>query len=195
MRHRQRDIRQDSPTHVTNYGCSRGTRRVHDRQKANGIESMHSSDMRTSSSAAARNNRNTRYQFTNSSSINSSRRPGQLREMVVEHAMDLLRERQSEVSIDVNDAIAIAVNPTSVAHRCASKDEVRSLHSMTMGEWIRRALGPGDADSSGACVICTETVKAHDTLKVLPCRNAFQRDCIDKWLSIRPTCPICRRDL
>lgn len=46
------------------------------------------------------------------------------------------------------------------------------------------------------CSICLGIFENEDKLKVLPdCNHAFHCDCLDKWLSSRSTCPLCRASL
>ena len=44
------------------------------------------------------------------------------------------------------------------------------------------------------CSICLEDAKDEDEWKVLTCQHKFHTDCIDEWLLIQPSCPICRKD-
>ncbi|PIN04839.1 Anaphase-promoting complex (APC), subunit 11 [Handroanthus impetiginosus] len=45
------------------------------------------------------------------------------------------------------------------------------------------------------CAICLAEYEVNDgevEVKEMPCRHKFHSDCIDKWLGIRGSCPVCR---
>lgn len=42
------------------------------------------------------------------------------------------------------------------------------------------------------CVICLEKFKAGDSVRILGCFHRFHCECVDKWLSLQATCPICK---
>lgn len=43
------------------------------------------------------------------------------------------------------------------------------------------------------CCVCLSRVKEDEEERVLPCRHAFHRCCVDTWFSFRQkTCPLCR---
>ncbi|KAK6935867.1 Zinc finger, RING-type [Dillenia turbinata] len=45
----------------------------------------------------------------------------------------------------------------------------------------------------GECLICLDELKHGDKCRVLPkCDHIFHVRCIDHWLMIHPTCPMCR---
>ncbi|XP_076953417.1 E3 ubiquitin-protein ligase MPSR1-like [Bidens hawaiensis] len=44
----------------------------------------------------------------------------------------------------------------------------------------------------GECVICLEECGVGDVAKVMPCQHKFHRGCLDKWLKIHGSCPVCR---
>ncbi|KAE9590096.1 hypothetical protein Lal_00033740 [Lupinus albus] len=47
--------------------------------------------------------------------------------------------------------------------------------------------------TSTCCSICLADYKANDMLRVLPdCEHLFHPKCIDPWLRLHPTCPVCR---
>ncbi|GFS31132.1 hypothetical protein Acr_00g0015800 [Actinidia rufa] len=47
--------------------------------------------------------------------------------------------------------------------------------------------------SSSGCSICLADYKDSDVLRLLPeCGHVFHCRCIDPWLRVHPTCPICR---
>ncbi|KAI3748491.1 hypothetical protein L6452_11591 [Arctium lappa] len=46
------------------------------------------------------------------------------------------------------------------------------------------------------CSICLADYKPADVLRLLPeCGHFFHVSCIDKWLKVHPTCPVCRNSL
>uniref|UniRef100_UPI00358E9829 RING finger protein 24-like isoform X2 n=1 Tax=Myxine glutinosa TaxID=7769 RepID=UPI00358E9829 len=43
------------------------------------------------------------------------------------------------------------------------------------------------------CAVCLEDFKEKDELAVCPCKHAFHRKCLVKWLEIRNSCPMCNK--
>ncbi|XP_074306622.1 E3 ubiquitin-protein ligase MPSR1-like [Silene latifolia] len=50
----------------------------------------------------------------------------------------------------------------------------------------------GDLADLGECVICLEGYKVGTTLKKMPCQHGFHERCIEKWLRLHGSCPVCR---
>ncbi len=48
---------------------------------------------------------------------------------------------------------------------------------------------------SAACPICIEDYSAGAQLRVLPCKHHFHSDCVDQWLRVASTCPLCVQPL
>nr|GEZ77809.1 hypothetical protein [Tanacetum cinerariifolium] len=42
------------------------------------------------------------------------------------------------------------------------------------------------------CVICMEDWGVGDVVKEMPCQYKFHGGCVEKWLQIHATCPLCR---
>ncbi|KAK1792168.1 hypothetical protein P4O66_012065 [Electrophorus voltai] len=49
-----------------------------------------------------------------------------------------------------------------------------------------------DTDS---CAVCLEQYSNNQCLRVLPCLHEFHRDCVDPWLLLQQTCPLCKRSV
>lgn len=48
-------------------------------------------------------------------------------------------------------------------------------------------------ESTGTeCVICMEDWGVGDVVKEMPCQHKFHGGCVEKWLKIHATCPVCR---
>ncbi|KAI4339296.1 hypothetical protein MLD38_024256 [Melastoma candidum] len=62
---------------------------------------------------------------------------------------------------------------------------------------IKRAASrqKGNRDTSPSCCpICLVDCRKDDELQSLPdCNHRFHKECIDRWLRLHPTCPICRK--
>ncbi|XP_064404697.1 E3 ubiquitin-protein ligase RNF13-like isoform X2 [Halichondria panicea] len=45
------------------------------------------------------------------------------------------------------------------------------------------------------CAVCLETFHNKDTIRVLPCRHEYHKKCVDPWLKLKRTCPMCKKDI
>lgn len=47
--------------------------------------------------------------------------------------------------------------------------------------------------TASCCSICLADYKVSDMIRLLPdCGHLFHRKCVDPWLRLHPTCPVCR---
>uniref|UniRef100_A0A8C6YCJ2 Ring finger protein 215 n=1 Tax=Naja naja TaxID=35670 RepID=A0A8C6YCJ2_NAJNA len=63
-----------------------------------------------------------------------------------------------------------------------------------------RRYQPGRAPHSWAheidsCAICLDQFQKNQCLRVLPCLHEFHRDCVDPWLLLQQTCPLCKHNV
>ncbi|KAE8726319.1 hypothetical protein F3Y22_tig00007099pilonHSYRG00033 [Hibiscus syriacus] len=49
-----------------------------------------------------------------------------------------------------------------------------------------------DESEYGECVVCLEEWKPGEVAKEMSCKHKFHDRCIEKWLGIHGTCPVCR---
>lgn len=50
-----------------------------------------------------------------------------------------------------------------------------------------------EAEDNKCCSICLSDYKEPENLRTIPdCDHMFHMDCIDEWLRLHATCPICR---
>ncbi|CAN0843766.1 Putative RING-H2 finger protein ATL69 [Linum grandiflorum] len=65
---------------------------------------------------------------------------------------------------------------------------IDSLPKIVVGE-SKRLPRP----NNGPCSICLADYRANDTLRCIPdCNHCFHADCVDQWLRVTATCPLCR---
>ncbi|OXB76432.1 UNVERIFIED_CONTAM: hypothetical protein H355_014147 [Colinus virginianus] len=63
-----------------------------------------------------------------------------------------------------------------------------------------RRYNPGKALRSRACeidscAVCLDQFCKSQWLRVLPCSHEFHRDCVDPWLLLQQTCPLCKHNI
>lgn len=52
--------------------------------------------------------------------------------------------------------------------------------------------GAGNDETDGECMICLDKMGSDTIVKTLPCLHRFHADCIDRWLRLHNSCPICK---
>lgn len=66
----------------------------------------------------------------------------------------------------------------------ASKSAIEAMPSVEIRE--------GD---EGECVICLDEWVIGGIVKEMPCKHRFHGDCIEKWLKMHGSCPVCRHTM
>nr|XP_015815741.2 RING finger protein 215 isoform X2 [Nothobranchius furzeri] len=54
---------------------------------------------------------------------------------------------------------------------------------------------PSQATETDTCAVCLEPFSNNQCLRVLPCLHEYHRDCVDPWLLLQHTCPLCKRSI
>ncbi|GAB5371030.1 hypothetical protein AAMO2058_001544200 [Amorphochlora amoebiformis] len=55
-----------------------------------------------------------------------------------------------------------------------------------------RLILPSEITADKCCPVCLCELEEGDLIRELPCPHLFHKKCIDRWLTMRQTCPICR---
>ncbi|CAI5649218.1 unnamed protein product [Oreochromis niloticus] len=54
---------------------------------------------------------------------------------------------------------------------------------------------PSQLAEAETCAVCLEPFNNNQCLRVLPCLHEYHRDCVDPWLLLQHTCPLCKRSI
>ncbi|KAL3727427.1 hypothetical protein ACJRO7_032196 [Eucalyptus globulus] len=107
-------------------------------------------------------------------------------------ALNLTRQ---EGAVTTPDRNAENVSRTWVMRESMDQERINfgaAAHE-TMIESLNKVACEGDQGSTSShCVICMEEVAIRGQLIRMDCSHEFHRDCIETWLKIHPTCPLCR---
>ncbi|KAJ0771325.1 putative transcription factor C2H2 family [Helianthus annuus] len=83
---------------------------------------------------------------------------------------------------------------TTLVSRGVDDDVLKTFPEFVYSEVMMAGKGDSLVDANGSgCSICLADYKPADVIRLLPeCGHLFHRKCIDKWLRVHPTCPVCR---
>jgi len=76
-------------------------------------------------------------------------------------------------------------------NRGASEDDINKLRTMTYEE----ACKDSNIILGEQCAICRMEFEADDELRVLRCGHAEHAECIDQWLAVNKSCPLCQTEI
>ncbi|KAM8864975.1 RING finger protein 215 [Synchiropus picturatus] len=54
---------------------------------------------------------------------------------------------------------------------------------------------PSQSGETDNCAVCLEPFNNNQCLRVLPCLHEYHQDCVDPWLLLQHTCPLCKRSI
>ncbi|XP_058734800.1 E3 ubiquitin-protein ligase MPSR1-like [Vicia villosa] len=114
-------------------------------------------------------------------------------------------DQETERNGDSNRQRFILMNPST--QRIILINEVSSLETLLheLGSTTHNGQLPASKKSidsmkrveieesdDGECVVCLEQFEIGGVVKEMPCKHKFHGDCIEKWLRIHGSCPVCR---
>lgn len=94
-------------------------------------------------------------------------------ETFIEEAMD----PQSNLSADGED-MTPPMKPVSLTYLLSIEAEINFAT---------------EADTKNRCTICLNDYAVLDPTTVLPCDHSFHKACLSNWLSVKKSCPLCRK--
>ncbi len=65
------------------------------------------------------------------------------------------------------------------------------LPHITHVQFVQRKFDESK-DYSSACTICLNSFDSTSTIIVLPCLHEYDQSCIEQWLQVQSSCPMCR---
>ncbi|KAJ2769382.1 hypothetical protein IWQ57_003133 [Coemansia nantahalensis] len=90
------------------------------------------------------------------------------------------------------------MNPFArIAHRLTRSKRQREADAAAYKSQLAGpvpSFTPSDPEDC-TCVICLGDYEEDDVLRLLPCRHHMHQACVDEWLHINQTCPLCKRSV
>lgn len=78
----------------------------------------------------------------------------------------------------------------------ADPETIKKIQTVTYDPSLFAEEGRTDDDRpSSECCCCQEQFGADKPIKRTSCQHYFHEECLEKWLKLAKTCPICRLDL
>ncbi|KAK4749239.1 hypothetical protein SAY87_026688 [Trapa incisa] len=88
------------------------------------------------------------------------------------------------------DRPEVATEVVVVVDEGLSEETIKSYPKLLYSD---AKLGKPNSSTATCCSICLADYKGRDVLRELPdCGHLFHRKCIDPWLRLHATCPVCR---
>ncbi|KAJ1729947.1 hypothetical protein LPJ61_003273, partial [Coemansia biformis] len=138
---------------------------------------------------------------------------GSLRYTPRELAPGLFGPRRESIGKDVLARLPLVPVAWSTAGRCRDDVDkesrletpeptpapaVEALQQQLADIIVRSGCGSYSFTEETQCAICLDGYVHNESLRLLPCRHAFHRECVDAWLLSDNTtahCPVCKSDI
>ncbi|KAK4418519.1 putative RING-H2 finger protein ATL21A [Sesamum alatum] len=102
--------------------------------------------------------------------------------------MESRRPRRESSNRAAQNSTIEAAQPGTSPAAGLDDSSIETYRKIVLGE-SRRLPGPNGV----TCPICLADYHPNDTIRCIPeCEHCFHSDCIDEWLRMQNTCPVCR---
>ncbi|KAB1215201.1 NEP1-interacting protein 1 [Morella rubra] len=96
-----------------------------------------------------------------------------------------VRTRETTYAEDVSDIYDIGERVKGLSDNCLKRLPMHKFHSRKIIESCHDLI---------CCFICLQDFEDEESVRGLPnCGHLFHVDCVDRWLTIQGTCPVCRQ--
>nr|XP_012329471.1 RING finger protein 148 [Aotus nancymaae] len=78
------------------------------------------------------------------------------------------------------------------------RSQIKADVKKAIGQLQLRVLKEGDEEldpNEDSCVVCFDTYKPQNVVRIVTCKHFFHKACIDPWLLAHRTCPMCKCDI
>jgi hypothetical protein len=79
-----------------------------------------------------------------------------------------------------------------IVSRCRRRWQVKHIMRRLASHSV---LGVSPGEDLEDCTICGEEMQVGHTVRTMPCKHSFHKDCIDPWITRHNTCPNCRSNV
>ncbi|KAL9385313.1 hypothetical protein Peur_022323 [Populus x canadensis] len=110
--------------------------------------------------------------------------------MAISAYLMIWHARRNAVSNTQRNTATATVSPRpTILVMGLDESTIESFDKLVLGE-SKRLPGP----NGSTCVICLSEYNSKETLRMIPeCKHCFHADCVDEWLRMNGTCPVCRK--
>lgn len=109
-----------------------------------------------------------------------------------------LTTRHREIVIDpVNRRVVMIGSPSGLddlLNDLSGKQGRSPASKLSVESMPRVVIGEGQ-EKGGSCAICLEEWTGGDVAAEMPCKHRFHSKCVEEWLGIHATCPLCRYEM
>jgi hypothetical protein len=85
---------------------------------------------------------------------------------------------------------------TYLSNRNAFEITERAVTITTLKNLLSKSIVKINKDDDLICAICQDEIeKATSIIRELECKHVYHIECIDKWLSIKNECPMCKNTI
>ncbi|PIN24072.1 Ubiquitin--protein ligase [Handroanthus impetiginosus] len=92
-----------------------------------------------------------------------------------------------------NDSPSLGFN-SLFGNLFSGKNDQRPASKASIDAMPSVEIEKGEKDDE-QCVVCLEEWENGEKAQEMPCGHRFHGDCIEKWLKIRASCPVCRYEM